>query len=380
MTTLANLLKRLLLGGWILASLPISARGEAPVRFVEVGLGYGHTCARLDTGHVLCWGRNNWGQLGRSDREKSLVPVEVVGLPLAERLVVGGNHNCILSRERQVLCWGYNHRGQLGRLASTVISSARPVQVQLTGVVDLALGGSHGCAVLEGGAVSCWGDNLYGQLGHHQDSEGSIPSRVSLLPPSRTVALGDQHSCALSSKGEVWCWGGNAYGQLGDGLKTNRENPAPVSGLSAVNQLSLGYSSTCALLRNGRVNCWGLNTDGQLGDGSRLTRLSPILIPLKQVAEVAVGSNHGCARLTNSRVACWGSQARGRLGDGVTSPLGRRFTPFVLPLRGITRVVAGGAHSCALDQSGALFCWGSNEHGMLGINSGAEVEGPTRIR
>ena len=45
----------------------------------------------------------------------------------------------------------------------------------------------------------------------------------------------------------------------------------------------------------------------------------------------------------------------------------------------VTTVVTGGDHSCALTSDGDVACWGSNNHGQLGINSTTARSLPTAI-
>ncbi len=63
-------------------------------------------------------------------------------------------------------CWGWNSDGQLGNGTTTQTGAGEPVTP--TGVTAsvgaFATGGYHTCAAV-GGAVKCWGDNYYGQLG-----------------------------------------------------------------------------------------------------------------------------------------------------------------------------------------------------------------------
>ena len=62
------------------------------------------------------------------------------------------------------------------------------------------------------------------------------------------VAAGWSHTCAVMTGGGVACWGDNLYGQLGDGTRTDQSTPTPVVGLEgAVDALAGGYDHTCAL-------------------------------------------------------------------------------------------------------------------------------------
>ncbi len=91
----------------------------------------------------------------------------------------------------------------------------------MTGVTAVAAGAAHTCAVLAGGAVTCWGAGAAGQLG-----QGSVGAAADLLAPGAAIALpaaatavtaGADFSCALLADGRVSCWGDGARGQLGLG-------------------------------------------------------------------------------------------------------------------------------------------------------------------
>lgn len=87
------------------------------------------------------------------------------------------------------------------------------------------------------------------------------------------IALGYSHTCALLDTGAVRCWGENAIGQLGYGHTNpigDNESPASVGdvqlGGKAV-EIAAGYQHTCALLDTGALRCWGEGTFGALGYG-----------------------------------------------------------------------------------------------------------------
>ena len=114
-----------------------------------------------------------------------------------------------------------------------------------------------GCALLEDGAVSCWGYNEFGQVGNGTKGGSSSPGPVSPLHDVIDIVAGDIHVCALLADRTVSCWGNNSHGQLGDGSKTHRSSPTPVPGLVNVMQISLGVTHTCALQGDGALLCWG---------------------------------------------------------------------------------------------------------------------------
>jgi alpha-tubulin suppressor-like RCC1 family protein len=42
------------------------------------------------------------------------------------------------------------------------------------------------------------------------------------------IDAGDKHTCGVTSTGAVYCWGDNTFGQLGDGTTTGRLVPTRV--------------------------------------------------------------------------------------------------------------------------------------------------------
>jgi hypothetical protein len=195
------------------------------------------------------------------------------------------------------------------------------------------------------------------------------------------LALGLVHSCALRHDGRVLCWGDGEAGMLGDGLESSRPKPAPVVGLSDVVRITARNLHTCALRAAGTVHCWGLGDSGQLGDGkARPTdghSAQPVEVSgITGAADIAAGNAHTCA-LVRSRVLCWGGNGVGQLGDGTTTT---RLAPVeVLDLEDVLEIAAGGGHQCALRANGDAFCWGAGAIGQTGQGMGVQTLRPARV-
>jgi hypothetical protein len=227
---------------------------------------------------VWCWGLNS-GRLGNGTTSAQVAPVEVAGLSTGVTAVsAGGNHSCALTTAGAVLCWGLGANGQLGNGTTATATAPVAVATLTSGVVAVAAGGSHTCALNTDGGVVCWGANAKGQLGDGTTVQRSAPVTVSGLSSGVTaITAGSFHTCARLSSGVVKCWGSNSSGQLGDGSTEDRTVPVPVSGLASdVTTVAAGGNHTCALKTNARVMCWGANGSGQLGDGTTTMRKTPV--------------------------------------------------------------------------------------------------------
>jgi alpha-tubulin suppressor-like RCC1 family protein len=253
----------------------------------------------------------------------------------------------------------------------------------LSGGVDVGVGFAHACAVVSQGEIYCWGDNQSGQLGLDIGMQiGRAALQVEGLPgPAVKVSAGSAHTCAIVGGGAVWCWGQNVDGQLGDGSFSNWRGPAPVVGLveSAID-VSLGGAHTCVLLESGAVRCFGRNDRGQIGDGSTVDRAIPVE-PLglgAGISGIAVGLEHSCARLAAGGVRCWGRG--GTLGDGSFGI--DRLTP--VSVSGISSVAvsldAGYGETCAVLLSGSVYCWGLSQTSPVVVSGEPPSISWTRLR
>ena len=325
-----------------------NASGTGPLRgVVDVRSGTGFTCALLQSGQVRCWGADTHGELGTGTGQNRLRPAVVLNpagtRPLLDvtRISAGWNHMCARKGGGTVVCWGQNNYRQLG--TRTRVDRLLPVVVRhpdgtpLTQATDVAAGANHTCAIVGAARRAvCWGHNRVGQLGDgtRVGSLGAVPVRPGApLSGVFDLTAGATHTCAAMLDGRLRCWGDNRKGQLGDGSTTTADLPVPIGNedgtgpLTDVTQLSAGNSYTCARLQAGEVRCWGWGDQGQLGDGTFSDRLRPVPVvvafggdALPGVTQVAAGYNATCATLIGGEVRCWGANLAGQLGDGSTTP------------------------------------------------------------
>ncbi|XP_005932410.1 putative E3 ubiquitin-protein ligase HERC3 isoform X2 [Astatotilapia calliptera] len=155
--------------------------------------------------------------------------------------------------------------------------------------------------------------------------------------------------------------------------------------------------------------CWGNAKDGQLGIG---VEKNPVFEPRnchvfsgRGMKEVACGSQHSVFLMYDGSVYTCGSNSWGQLGHDKagTSPDGQLFTwgqntsgqlglgkgepskLFPHPLKSLAgiplaQITAGGDHSFALSLSGAVFGWGKNRAGQLGLNDKQDRAVPCHIK
>jgi alpha-tubulin suppressor-like RCC1 family protein len=340
-------------GGPSTITTVLATTGAGPLTGVtSIAAGTETTCALLNTHQVRCWGRNFNGSLGNaSNTAQSARPVVVRAVSGAGALthvtqIAGGyRHFCARLDTGQVVCWGDNEYRQLGDATTT--NRSRPVRVKaplgssqryLTGVTQVVTGGIHTCFRLSNGQARCVGNNSAGNLGDGTTTERDLPVAVRKptgpgnLTGVTSLAAGQAHTCARLSTNQVRCWGANFTGQVGDNTNTQRPRPVTVKGiggtgaLADVTQLVAGTNRTCARRSDGTAVCWGQNASGQGGDTTTTNpRLAPVAVAATGITQITAGPDHGCARLSTGGAVCYGNNDFGQLGTG--SGFGNHPTP-----------------------------------------------------
>lgn len=343
-----------------------------------------HSCALTANGSVRCWGYADYGAVGNGGNIESTdfivepgeVPTAGTG-NVALSVASGGAHTCVVTSAGGVKCWGANNYGQLGNGTTTDSSTAVDVIDLNSGVKAVAVGELHTCALMNDGAVKCWGYTESGRLGHGDQSVSGRPIAqktpvdvLDLPGPATSIAAGYNHSCAVLGDGRLTCWGANSYAQLGNGTVENQVyTAAVVAGLSGVTVVTTGHFNTCAVV-GAAVKCWGNNGHGEAGNGERDQGdvVTPSTVAgLTGVTSMTSGFDYVCA-VAAAGVKCWGSNSNGVLGsaseDDATSP-----ATSLGVTAGIKAVAGAYRHTCALTLAGEVKCWGSNEAGVIGSKS-----------
>ena len=225
-------------------------------------------------------------------------------------------------------------------------------------------------------------------------SDYSANSLFSSFDPPTSIVDGSGYSCALLESGSMVCWGDNGHGNFGDGTTggdTNslREVNFPLNS-GTPSSMALddydGGSFTCAVMDDGDVYCWGQVDD--IGLGSQICNLYPNsclgtwsllepVIPLQfpgtsSPADSVYASygytSRGCAVLEDGNAYCWGEQNYGELGNGFISATTRTPTQVLMPTASgnIISMVLGRMSTCALTDTGDVYCWGYNSDERLG--------------
>lgn len=334
------------------------AGGAASPALVDISSAAHATCGVRSDGSVVCWGA-------------PFTEPAVVALPPAAGISVGARRACVLTEDGHVACLSLEVRSDLGEWHFGPEGPGAPVVVPgIADATQVSVGAAHSCALRAGGAISCWGDNTFGQLGNGTFDSAESPAPVG-LGPALAVGAGESATCALTEAG-VYCWGRALHGQLGDGgepheacavNETCSPSPVLVQGLSTPESVSVGRNGACAVDGDSRVRCWGWPSEV----GGHGTSPVAIEVPGALDAEsVYAGDARALTIRPDGGVRGWGDNQTGVFGEDVNPTLDGPSD--IVGLDGVLRVTGGDYWACALRENGEVLCWGGSncfgEHGL----------------
>lgn len=338
------------------------------------------SCIRRASGQVLCWGRNEFGQLGDGTLTDRIQPAPVHIADVASLSEGNGRSMSARLRDGTVVWWGL--------LEEDAHSRERVLEpVRISGLVSVALVTTDphsGCAIMTDRRLFCWGLDLCGNLGNGTSSATFSKAVVAAhVTGAASVAIGSA-TCAALADGRVECWGYG--GGLGDGSKgtplpsgctAGRAEPGFVPGLDDVTEVkSGGYGGTCALRGDhGEIACWGAIDNARADDPNNRPKLVEGLTGFVRLG--GTGRYHSCALRGDATVWCWGDEPF-LFGDpdNVLDYYPRR----VPGLKDVVDLSVGAQHTCALTASGEVLCWGRNDFGQLGDGTRVARAVPTPVK
>jgi cysteine-rich repeat protein len=361
-------------------------------RVVQLSVGAWSTCALLDTGAVRCWGLNDFGQLGYGhtqtigDDEHPWTAGDVPLGGIAVEVGLGHRHACARLEGGTVRCWGANNEGQLGYgHTETIGDNETPADagdVDVGGpVVQLAVGYIRTCALLESGAVRCWGSGNQALGYPHTETIGDDETPadagdIDLGGTAVAIAGKSMHTCALMTTGGVRCWGNNFRSALGyPGLDDDpSDTPASLGdvdlGPGEVASLVTSEWQTCAIMVGGALRCWGYTNwetypfviDSIIGNDETPAEAGDVELT-DAVVDLALASRGACRVDPAGAVRCWGEESWfGMHGYGEYYLVGWTAgdAPIVQVGDPVAAIAGDTQHYCALTQAGGVRCWGKS--------------------
>jgi alpha-tubulin suppressor-like RCC1 family protein len=390
--------------------------------------------------------------LGKSamDDEKKTTPTAVEDLNLlhVKMIAAGPEHTLVVSTNSEVFSCGASSFGKLGHRQAEMdemddafhtgcCHSFREINVlkednramKEGDIRKMVCGAEYSLAIADNGSVYTWGEGTSSQLGHQENTNKKLPTKVSALlekkVPAGNAACGFNHvilTTASAEYGEIgrefgmtisgglaMAMGSNECGQLGiddpqgrpqwtpqmldKKLRSNIEgsvDAAAGSGMFGgckVTQLAAGQWFSLAVA-GGKVWSWGTGDSGQLGltkppDDPNRPKFIPMrfhvhapqeIAELRSVRQITAGSTFSLALCDDGKVYSWGKNEIGQLGHGDKSEREKPTEVEALSGKGTKMVVAGDRHVLALVEGGKVFSWGSCRDGQLGLDEpGAKV-------
>ena len=237
-----------------------------------------------------------------------------------------------------------------------------------------------GRAAAAGNLFAWGGGNARGQLGTNDTVTRSSPVQVGPLNDWKQPSPGGQFTICTKKDGTLWSWGFGANGRTGLNIDADRSSPVQIGALTNWDIPTNGENFCIVKKTDGTLWSWGYNGQGRLGRDYATTFSSPIQIGSDTNWATPSSGGGGsvlCVKTTGA-LFVWGSNSNGQLGVGDTSP--RNAGPVQLgSLTNWSKPSNGASTSMCVKTDGTLWMWGKNSVGQLGQNNTTNTSSPVQV-
>jgi alpha-tubulin suppressor-like RCC1 family protein len=379
--------------------------------WVSVSAGNLNSAAIRSDGALFVWGRNTtYGPLGLNDKTNRSSPVQLGTRSWAAISI--SDSTLAIDSAGALWAWGNNSSGQLGLANTTSISS--PVQVGSDKWLSVATVNLTSAAIRADGGLFTWGKNSDGILGDGTTTDRSSPVQVGTGSwvqisigggnPSVVTALG------IDSSGYAWAWGKNSIGELGLGDTVSRSSPVQIGTRKykfAKAPFVPGDYYNCLIDEYNRLWAMGGGVARAYTEDRVYTTPTPNINTYNESwTAISTATSHsvgirggnlytwGTSELNRNQPSVGGTidywkhvdagdlQFLGVKNDGTVwysnkdSPVLIKFDTGPLNFK---KVMQHNAAYIGITEEGALYSWGTNNFGQLGLNDASTPTTPTRI-
>ncbi|KAK6448056.1 hypothetical protein FP744_10004306 [Trichoderma asperellum] len=307
-------------------------------------------------------------QAKKTKIEEAPVRAAPVKAKKTAHVAIGKKINDAPTQVFDVYVFGEGTSGELG-LGSKRVNGKKPIDVKrprlndnlsakTVGIVQIACGGMHVVALTRDNKILTWGVNDQGALGRDTNWDGGLRD----ADKAEDSDSEDEDDTGINPKEST-------------PTALSEEDFAP--GTKFV-QVEASDSASFVLTEDGRVYGWGTfrSSDGILGFTETVRIQSrPVLLPsLKNIKALASGANHILALDHKGNVVAWGCGQQNQLGRRIIER--NKMSSLIpqgvgLPRGKIAKIACGSYHSFAIDKNGAVWGWGLNNFGEIGVENSA---------
>jgi len=390
----------------------------------EIACGASHCLAISYYDVIYSWGCGISGRLGHGNEEHYNMPKAINSLPPNLKFIklsAGDTHSAGITKDLELYTWGDGAYGKLGH--GGVANEYTPKHVEelaLMKVADVSCGVYHTITSMQNGKVYSFGGGSEGKLGLDVLLEDDVfaPGKIIALDDACIVEIcaGPYHSLAINDDGHGFAWGNNRDGRLGvrsmkevimlpepipdnlflastrsNTIKKQEENAykeydqlmrkIPKQGLSNDEEIilaSCGEDFSAFLSSSGHLYVCGNAQDGRIGkkptsgeEENKENENAP--------EEKGEDGKETAKQENNGKEESGSEDSENEEGmKPISEDRLEQVEPSVLHLEGIkfTYVSCGRYHTMAITGEGAVFCWGRNKEGQLGLLGGGNVMTP----